>query len=71
MTKTTNAVMEVLKATGQIMGGTSVLVGKGAYHLTSGIVKGVTNSLTNTAEPDSDDNTEYTGVTVFCCWFFK
>ena len=62
-TKTTNAVMEVLKATGQIMGGTGMLAGRGVYAVTSGLVKGITNSLTNTAEPDSDDNTEYTGAT--------
>ena len=62
MTKTKNAVMDVLKATGQIMGGTSVLIGKAAYAVTSGIFKGIANSLPNTEEPDSDDNTVYTGV---------
>ena len=61
-TKTANAVMQALKATGQIMGGATMLAGRGAYAITTGLFKGIANSLPNTEEPDSDDNTVYTGV---------
>jgi hypothetical protein len=58
-----NAVMSMLNKTGEIMGGSLILVAKGSYNVASGVTKGIINTISEedkTAMP-SDDETMYTG----------